>query len=99
MKRKICVILTILMILGCLSPALAAGEDPAGLYEQYGPWNTWTQEQKDAAEESWTEEDWDQYWMDYETWAWLPMDQYYLDNEAWSMAHFDYEVGGEDWQT
>lgn len=98
MKRRICIILTALMILSCLSPALAAGEESAGLYEQYGPWNTWTQEQKDAAEESWTEEDWDQYWMDYETWAWLPMDQYYLDNEAWSMAHYDYDAGGEDWQ-
>ena len=98
MKRKICIILTILMVLGCLSPALAAGEEPAGLYEQYGPWNTWTQEQKDAAEANWTEEDWDQYWMDYEAWAWLPMDQYYADNAEWSMAHYDYDMGGEDWQ-
>lgn len=96
MKRKICTFLTILMALGCLSPALAAGEESAGLYEQYGPWNTWTQEQKDAAEESWTEEDWDQYWMDYEAWAWLPMDQYYEDNENWSMEY--YGMDESDWQ-
>lgn len=96
MKRKISIILTILMALGCMSPALAAGEEPAGLYEQYGPWNTWTQEQKDAAEESWTEEDWDQYWMDYEAWAWLPMDQYYEDNENWSMEY--YGMDESDWQ-
>lgn len=96
MKRKICILLTILMVLGCISPALAAGEESAGLYEQYGPWNTWTQEQKDAAEESWTEEDWDQYWMDYEAWAWLPMDQYYEDNENWSMEY--YGMDESDWQ-
>lgn len=97
MKRKICILLTTLMVLGCLAPALAAEEDPTSLYEQYGPWNTWTQEQKDAAEETWTEEAWDQYWMDYEAWAWLPMDQYYLDNADWSMVHYDYDAGGEDW--
>ena len=85
------------MVLGCLTPALAAEGDPTSLYEQYGPWNTWTQEQKDAAEESWTEEAWEQYWIDYEAWAWLPMDQYYLDNADWSMVHYDYDVGGEDW--
>lgn len=97
MKRKICILLTTLMVLGCLTPALAAEGDPTSLYEQYGPWNTWTQEQKDAAEESWTEEAWEQYWIDYEAWAWLPMDQYYLDNADWSMVHYDYDVGGEDW--
>lgn len=97
MKRKICILLTTLMVLGCLTPALAAEVDPTSLYEQYGPWNTWTQEQKDAAEESWTEEAWEQYWIDYEAWAWLPMDQYYLDNADWSMVHYDYDVGGEDW--
>lgn len=97
MKRKICILLTTVMVLGCLTPALAAEEDFTGLYEQYGPWNTWTQEQKDAAEENWSEEAWEQYWIDYEAWAWLPMDQYYLDNADWSIVHYDYDVGGEDW--
>lgn len=88
MNRKICIILTILMLLGCLAPAWAAEEDTAGLYEQYGPWHTWSQEQKDAAEENWSEEEWNQYWWDYEAWAWLPMDQYYLDNNTWYMNHY-----------
>ena len=96
MKRKICILLTTLMVLGCMVPAWAAEEDFTGLYEQYGPWNTWTQEQKDAAEENWTEEAWDQYWMDYEAWAWLPMDQYYLDNEEWSVVHYDMDES--DWE-
>lgn len=96
MKRKICILLTTLMVLGCMVPAWAAEEDFTGLYEQYGPWHTWTQEQKDAAEENWTEEAWDQYWMDYETWAWLPMDQYYLDNDEWSVVHYDMDES--DWE-
>ena len=95
MKRKICIILAVLMLLSCLAPALAA-EEGASLYEQYGPWNTWTQEQKDAAEENWTEEDWDQYWWDYEAWAWLPMDQFYVDNDAWYMEHYDLDE--YEWQ-
>ncbi len=96
MKRKICIFLTVLLALGCMSPAWAAEGDLTGLYEQYGPWHTWTQEQKDAAEESWTEEAWYQYWADYEAWAWLPMDQYYLDNDAWYMEH--YGLDGSEWQ-
>lgn len=96
MKRVICIIMTMTLALSCLSPALAAGEDPTGLYEQYGPWHTWTQEQKDAAEANWTEEDWSQYWSDYETWAWLPMDQFYVDNDTWSVEHYDLDEG--EWQ-
>ena len=96
MKRKICIFLTVLLALGCMSPAWAAEEDFTGLYEQYGPWHTWSQEQKDAAEESWTEEAWYQYWADYEAWAWLPMDQYYLDNDTWYMEH--YGLDGFEWQ-
>lgn len=96
MKRVICIFMTMIMALSCLSPALAAGEDSTGLYEQYGPWHTWTQEQKDAAEANWTEEEWSQYWLDYETWAWLPMDQFYVDNDAWSMEHYDLDV--DEWQ-
>ena len=96
MKRKICIFLTVLLALGCMSPAWAAEEDFTGLYEQYGPWHTWSQEQKDAAEESWTEEAWYQYWADYEAWAWLPMDHYYLDNDAWYMEH--YGLDGFEWQ-
>ena len=80
--------LTVLLALGCMPPAWAAEEDFTGRYEQYGPWHTWSQEQMDAAEESWTEEAWYQYWADYEAWAWLPMDQYYLDNDTWYMEHY-----------
>ena len=91
MKGKICTFLTILALLVSLVPAWAAEEDTASLYEQYGPWHTWTQEQKDAAEEAWSEEEWNQYWWDYEAWAWLPMEQYYQDNDDWYTVHYGAE--------
>lgn len=66
MKRQIALFTALLLVLGCVSPALAAEEAP-GLYQQYGPWGEWTQEQKDAAEENWTEAQWSDYWAEYDT--------------------------------
>ena len=45
----------------------AAAEGAQGRYQQYGPWGEWTQEQKDAAEENWTEAQWSDYWAEYDT--------------------------------
>ena len=55
MKRRLALSLAALLLLGCLTPALAAeGDAELSLYQQYGPWGEWPQEQKDAAEETWT---------------------------------------------
>lgn len=59
MKRRLALSLAALLLLGCLTPALAAeGDAELSLYQQYGPWGEWPQEQKDAAEETWTDGQW-----------------------------------------
>ena len=93
MKRTIATLLAVLLLAGCLAPALAA-EEPApeaSLYDQYGAWGEWTQEQKDAAD-SWTEDQWLEYWDDYYDWAWLPMQAYWSDYDAWEYEYY-YEDG------
>ena len=51
MKRRLALSLAALLLLGCLTPALAAeGDAELSLYQQYGPWGEWPQEQKDAAD-------------------------------------------------
>ena len=65
MKRRLALSLAALLLLGCLTPALAAeGDAELSLYQQYGPWGEWPQEQKDAAEETWTDGQWDDYWTE-----------------------------------
>lgn len=90
MKRQIALFTALLLVLGCVSPALAAEEAP-GLYQQYGPWGEWTQEQKDAAEENWTEAQWSDYWAEYDTQVWNAVWQYDEDYDLWSYDHFEQE--------
>ena len=97
MKRSISVILTVLMLLGCMTPALAAAEpaeEEKTLYQQYGPWSQWSQEAKDASD-SWSQEEWDLYWTEYESWAWLPMEQYWDDYDTWQAEYYGWEE--PDW--
>lgn len=93
MRRQIALFTAILLALGCGSPALAAEETP-GLYQQYGPWGEWTQEQKDAAEENWTEAQWDDYWTGYDAQVWNAVWQYQEDYDLWSYDHFEQ---GDTW--
>ena len=90
-------ILTVLMLLGCMTPALAAAEpaeEGETLYQQYGPWSQWSQEAKDASD-SWSQEEWDLYWTEYESWAWLPMEQYWDDYDTWQVEYYGWEE--PDW--
>ena len=65
--RKLAVVMAVLLLLSCV-PAAAAGETAltgVEAYQQYGPWYTWTQEQKDSAVADWSEEFWGDYWDAY----------------------------------
>ncbi|MEQ2456714.1 copper amine oxidase N-terminal domain-containing protein [Flavonifractor hominis] len=101
MKRYLCVFLAALLTLSCMTSALAsapAGAEEETLYQQYGPWNSWTQEQKDAAGADWDQAQWDDYWQSYEADAWQPLDAYYADYEQWSMEYGTYEGMQDSWQ-
>lgn len=62
MKRRLATLLAALMLLSCLTPAFAAG-----LFEEYGDIDNWTEEQW-VASETWTDEQWEEYWTDYDIW-------------------------------
>ena len=93
MKRRLALSLAPLLLLGCLTPALAAeGDAELSLYQQYGPWGEWPQEQKDAAEETWTDGQWDDYWTEYDAQMWAALNRYNEDYDRWSYARF-----GDPW--
>ena len=93
MKRRLALSLAALLLLGCLTPALAAeGDAELSLYQQYGPWGEWPQEQKDAAEETWTDGQWDNYWTEYDAQMWAALNRYNEDYDRWSYARF-----GDPW--
>lgn len=92
--RKLAVVMAVLLLLSCV-PAAAAEETAltgAEAYEQYGPWYTWTQEQKDSAVADWSEEFWYDYWNAYFEQVWADDQQYYDDMDAWNEAFY-----GETW--
>lgn len=93
MKRRLALSLAALLLLGCLTPALAAeGDAELSLYQQYGPCGEWPQEQKDAAEETWTDGQWDNYWTEYDAQMWAALNRYNEDYDRWSYARF-----GDPW--
>jgi len=93
MKRRLALSLAALLLLGCLPPALAAeGDAELSLYQQYGPWGEWPQEQKDAAEETWTDGQWDDYWTEYDAQMWAALNRYNEDYDRWNYARF-----GDPW--
>ena len=93
MKRRLALSLAALLLLGCITPALAAeGDAELSLYQQYGPWGEWPQEQKDAAEETWTDGQWDDYWTEYDAQMWAALNRYNEDYDRWSYARF-----GDPW--
>ena len=92
--RKLAVVMAVLLLLSCV-PAAAAGETAltgAEAYQQYGPWYTWTQEQKDSAVADWSEEFWGDYWDAYFIQVYADDEQYYADLDAWNTAFY-----GETW--
>ena len=93
MKRRLALSLAALLLLGCLTPALAAeGDADLSLYQQYGPWGEWPQAQKDAAEETWTDGQWDDYWTEYDAQMWAALNRYNEDYDRWNYARF-----GDPW--
>ena len=92
--RKLAVVMAVLLLLSCV-PAAAAGETAltgVEAYQQYGPWYTWTQEQKDSAVADWSEEFWGDYWDAYFIQVYADDEQYYADLDAWNTAFY-----GETW--
>ena len=88
--RKLAVVMAVLLLLSYV-PAAAAGETAltgAEAYEQYGPWHTWTQEQKDSAVADWSEEFWGDYWDAYFLQVYADDEQYYADMDAWNEAFY-----------
>ncbi len=94
MKRPIAMLLALLLTVSCLSPALAAGEAEAeqSLYEQFGPWCDWTQTQTDAAS-SWSDEEWEEYWGEYQWAVSLLYDQYWSDYDTW---YYEYRADEDE---
>ena len=96
--RKLAVVMAVLLLLSCV-PAAAAGETAltgVEAYQQYGPWYTWTQEQKDSAVADWSEEFWGDYWDAYFIQVYADDEQYYADMDAWNEAFYG-PMPDEDW--
>ena len=96
--RKLAVVMAVLLLLSCV-PAAAAGETAltgVEAYQQYGPWYTWTQEQKDSAVADWSEEFWGDYWDAYFIQVYADDEQYYADMDAWNEAFYG-PMPEEDW--
>ena len=96
--KKLAVVLAVLLLISCV-PASAAETALTGAeaYEQYGPWCTWTQEQKDAATAEWSEDFWYEYWDAYFVQSGAEDEQYYADMDAWNQAFYG-DVWAEDWE-
>ncbi len=88
--RKVAVVMAVLLLFSCV-PAAAAEETALTGVEacqQYGPWYTWTQEQKDSAVADWSEEFWYEYWAAYSTKVYADDELYYADLDAWNAAFY-----------
>ena len=92
---------------GPTSIVIASPEEPdntegGALYQQAGPWHTWTAEQTQAAG-SWTEDQWWAYWSAYENDAWSLVDRYDTDLTAWMEVYYpdqwDDDAYLEEWKT
>lgn len=93
MKRRLALSLAALLAVRLPYPGAGSGGDAElSLYQQYGPWGEWPQEQKDAAEETWTDGQWDDYWTEYDAQMWAAMNRYNEDYDQWSYARF-----GDPW--
>lgn len=92
--RKLAVVMAVLLLLSCVPAAAAEETALTGVeaYQQYGPWYTWTQEQKDSAVADWSEEFWSDYWDAYFIQVYADDEQYYADLDAWNAAFY-----GETW--
>lgn len=83
-------------------PEEADNSEGEALYQQAGPWHSWTAEQTQAAE-SWTEDQWWAYWGAYEKDVWSLLDRYDTDLTAWMEVYYpdqwDDDAYLEEWKT
>ena len=83
-------------------PEEADNSEGEALYQQAGPWHSWTAEQTQAAE-SWTEDQWWAYWGAYENDVWSLLDRYDTDLTAWMEVYYpdqwDDDTYLEEWKT
>ena len=96
--KKLATLLAVLLLLSCVPAAAAEETALTGVeaYQQYGPWYTWTQEQKDSAVADWSEEFWIDYWDAYFIQVYADDEQYYADLDAWNEAFYG-PMPEEDW--
>lgn len=96
--KKLATLLAVLLLISC-APASAAETVLTGAeaYQQYGPWYTWTQEQKDTATAEWSEDLWYDYWDAYFVQSGTEEEQYYTDMEEWDQAFYG-DAWEEEWE-
>ena len=96
--KKLATLLAVLLLISC-APASAAETALTGAeaYQQYGPWYTWTQEQKDTATAEWSEDLWYDYWDAYFVQSGTEEEQYYTDMEEWDQAFYG-DAWEEEWE-
>lgn len=96
--KKLATLLAVLLLISC-APASAVETALTGAeaYQQYGPWYTWTQEQKDTATAEWSEDLWYDYWDAYFVQSGTEEEQYYTDMEEWNQAFYG-DAWEEDWE-
>ena len=71
------------------------GADGQALFDAYGPWNTWTEEQRQEAA-GWSEDAWWSYWGAYESHAWALVDQYDTDLNGWYTDYYGEPLWGDE---
>ena len=96
--KKLATLLAVLLLISC-APASAVETALTGAeaYQQYGPWYTWTQEQKDTATAEWSEDLWYDYWDAYFVQSGMEEEQYYTDMEEWNQAFYG-DAWEEEWE-
>ena len=96
--KKLATLLAVLLLISC-APASAVETVLTGAeaYQQYGPWYTWTQEQKDTATAEWSEDLWYDYWDAYFVQSGTEEEQYYTDMEEWDQAFYG-DAWEEEWE-
>ena len=96
--KKLATLLAVLLLISC-APASAVETALTGAeaYQQYGPWYTWTQEQKDTATAEWSEDLWYDYWDAYFVQSGTEEERYYTDMEEWNQAFYG-DAWEEDWE-